>query len=75
MRHDIDENIQKARKVDRAAFFNNEFDREMFLSNTFSHNKGARRDVEEMATVGDHKVEVSDVASPNTLGGNSNVLG
>lgn len=33
----IDENIRKARKVDKAAFFNNEFDREMFLSQTTSY--------------------------------------
>mmetsp|Transcript_3611 Transcript_3611/g.5629 ORF Transcript_3611/g.5629 Transcript_3611/m.5629 type:complete len:168 (-) Transcript_3611:733-1236(-) len=38
-----EENIQKARHVDKAAFFNNEFDREMFLSNTVSNNASAKR--------------------------------
>lgn len=33
----VDENIQKARKVDKAAFFNSEFDREFLLSGTFTH--------------------------------------
>ena len=33
--------LERARTVDRAAFFNNEFDREMFLSNTFAHTKQA----------------------------------
>jgi hypothetical protein len=32
-----DENISKAKKVDKAAFFSSDFDREMFLSKTFSH--------------------------------------
>lgn len=32
-----DENIVKARQVDKAQFFNNEFDREFFLSNTTSY--------------------------------------
>ena len=32
-----DENIRRAKKVDKAAFFNNEFDKEMFLSKTFAH--------------------------------------
>lgn len=31
-----DENIDKARHVDKAQFFNNEFDKEFFLSNTMS---------------------------------------
>ena len=32
-----DENISRAKKVDKAAFFNNDFDREMFLGGTFAH--------------------------------------
>lgn len=35
-----DENIRKAKKVDKAAFFNNTFDQEMFLSKTFAHKSG-----------------------------------
>eukprot|EP01038_Epipyxis_sp_PR26KG_P016805 gene16805-23004_t len=35
----VDENIRKARQVDKAQFFNNEFDNEFLLSNTMSHNK------------------------------------
>ena len=31
-------NTERARKVDRATFFNNEFDREMFLGKTFAHH-------------------------------------
>jgi hypothetical protein len=31
------QNIEKARKVDKAAFFNNQFDQEFLLSHTFSH--------------------------------------
>ncbi len=31
--------IERARKVDKAAFFNNEFDGEMFLGKTFEHRK------------------------------------
>ena len=38
------EAIQKARKVDKAAFFDSEFDQEMFLGKTFAHNKGRRGD-------------------------------
>lgn len=34
-----DENIRRAKKVDKAAFFNNDFDREMFLGKTFSHKQ------------------------------------
>ena len=30
---------ERARKVDRAAFFDNEFDQEMFLGKTFQHRK------------------------------------
>jgi len=38
--------LERARTVDRAAFFNNEFDREMFLPNTFAHKQQAQnRDV------------------------------
>ena len=33
--------LQKARQVDRAAFFGSAFDREMFLGKTFSHQKEA----------------------------------
>jgi hypothetical protein len=32
----VDENIRKARQVDKAQFFNNEFDREFFLANSTS---------------------------------------
>lgn len=38
----VDEAICKARKVDKAAFFNNEFDKEFLLSNTLSHQKQSR---------------------------------
>jgi hypothetical protein len=31
--------IDKMKKVDKSAFANNEFDREMFLSKTFSHRQ------------------------------------
>jgi hypothetical protein len=33
------ENIDKARKIDKAAFFNNSFDQEFLLSSTFSHKQ------------------------------------
>lgn len=36
-----DENIQKARKVDKAQFFNNTFDQEFLLSSTFLHRTQA----------------------------------
>ena len=36
-----DENIQRARKVDKAQFFNNAFDQEFLLSGTFSHRAQA----------------------------------
>lgn len=36
----LDENIRKARQVDKAQFFNNAFDREFFLSGTTSHQSG-----------------------------------
>jgi hypothetical protein len=32
-----DENIQRARKVDKAQFFNSAFDQEFLLSGTFAH--------------------------------------
>jgi hypothetical protein len=35
------ENVARARKVDKAAFFNNAFDREMFLGKTTAHQKQA----------------------------------
>jgi hypothetical protein len=38
-----DENIQKARKVDKAQFFNNSFDQEFLLSRTLAH-RGQSRD-------------------------------
>jgi hypothetical protein len=34
-----EETINRARKVDKAAFFDNSFDREFLLPNTFSHHK------------------------------------
>jgi hypothetical protein len=37
-----DENIRKARHVDKAQFFNNEFDKEFFLSGTTSHREHER---------------------------------
>lgn len=40
-RESTDIEIQKARKVDKGAFFNNEFDREMFLGNTLNHHSKA----------------------------------
>lgn len=36
-------NIEKARKVDKAAFFNSGFDREFLLANTFAHQKQTER--------------------------------
>jgi hypothetical protein len=39
-----DENVTKARQVDRAAFFNNDFDKEFFLSKTTAHSKFTERD-------------------------------
>jgi hypothetical protein len=36
------ENIEKARKVDKAAFFDNAFDREFLLANTFSHENQSK---------------------------------
>ena len=33
-----EENIQRARKVDKAQFFNNSFDKEFLLSGTFQHS-------------------------------------
>ena len=41
------ENIQKARKVDKAAFFDSSFDREFLLGNTFSHDKEKQERLEE----------------------------
>lgn len=38
----VDENIRKARQVDKAQFFNNEFDKEFFLSNTTSYGDQER---------------------------------
>lgn len=43
----IAENIQKARKIDKAAFFDSSFDREFLLSNTFSHQKEKQERLEE----------------------------
>lgn len=37
--------LEKARKVDKAAFFNNDFDREFLLGQTTSHSKHNRADV------------------------------
>ena len=34
----ISDNIQRARKVDKAQFFNNSFDKEFLLSGTFQHS-------------------------------------
>ena len=42
LRENINRTIDKARKVDRAKLFNNDFNKEMFFSNTFSHNKNKR---------------------------------
>ncbi len=39
--------IDKARKVDKAQFFNNGFDREFLLGNTFSHHKDMQDRLEE----------------------------
>jgi hypothetical protein len=39
-----DENIRKAKKVDKAQFFNNSFDREFLLTNTFAHKETQRDD-------------------------------
>ena len=43
--------IDKMKKVDKSAFANNEFDREMFLSKSFSHrqvvDERARNDLEK----------------------------
>lgn len=36
------ENIEKARKCDKAAFLESDFDKEMFLGNTFGHQKEAK---------------------------------
>lgn len=41
------ENIDKARKVDKAQFFNNGFDREFLLQNTFSHQREMQERVED----------------------------
>lgn len=43
----IDEAIAKARKVDKAQFFDSSFDREFLLSNTFSHDKEKQERLEE----------------------------
>jgi hypothetical protein len=48
------ENIDKARKVDKAQFFSNGFDREFLLSNTFSHQKDMQERVEEEYTSQDN---------------------
>jgi hypothetical protein len=37
----VQSNINKARKVDKAAFFNNAFDQEFLLSNTLQHREHA----------------------------------
>ena len=39
----MEETIRRAQKVDKAAFFNNEFDREFFLSKTTGHGGGASK--------------------------------
>lgn len=36
--------IDKMKKVDRAAFAESEFDKEMFFDNTFGHQKYEKRD-------------------------------
>lgn len=45
--------IDKARKVDKAQFFNNGFDREFLLSNTFSHQKEMQDRVEDQYVTSD----------------------
>lgn len=42
-RKNVDENIRKARQVDKAAFFNNEFDKEFFLSKSSNIGGNAAR--------------------------------
>ena len=37
-----EEKINRARKVDKAAFLQNDFDKEMFLGNTFTHHKQSK---------------------------------
>lgn len=46
-RHVLAHTIEKARKIDKAQFFNNGFDREFLLGNTFSHHKDMQDRVEE----------------------------
>jgi hypothetical protein len=43
----IEESLAKARKVDKAAFFDSSFDREFLLSGTFSHDKDKQERLEE----------------------------
>lgn len=43
----LDESLSKARKVDKAAFFDSSFDREFLLSSTFSHDKEKQERLEE----------------------------
>ncbi len=43
----VDEAFAKARKVDKAQFFDNSFDREFLLSNTFAHDKEKQDRLEE----------------------------
>lgn len=43
------ETLQKARKVDKAQFFNNAFNQEFLLSNTFSHRNQSRENPNEDA--------------------------
>ena len=45
-----DENIQKARKVDKGAFFSNAFDREFLLSKTLGHKANDRSNNPDMET-------------------------
>jgi hypothetical protein len=42
-RYATDKNIERAKTVDRAQFFNNQFDREFLLTNTFSHQTSQER--------------------------------
>lgn len=48
------ERISKERKVNKAAFLDSEFDKEMFLGNTFGHSKDLR---EEIKRPGEEKKE------------------
>lgn len=66
------ETIVKARKVDKAQFFNNGFDREFLLGKTFAHHKDMQERVEEEYVVSPSANVVSTITAPTAASGDDN---